>query len=240
LTLQQWCQLAAAGGFDTVLLAEHEETGWTADRYATFVEACREASTDRIRLVPGVEFNQDGYHVLCYGLRQWVERPCDVFALADAVRQQGSFLCLAHPPRYRWKYPDSLLAAVDAVEVWNSSWVCDGRIGPHPASLSLAHGKTMLVGQDVHKARHMSGLIMETPSDDVVADLQQGQFVVTLGHRRWTQHALQQRRFAGVVQQCRTAAVRSGLRTYRWSRRRIRLVLSGESTSWRQPRSSTR
>ena len=240
LSLQDWRALAAQHGCDTVLLAEHEETGWTVERYAAFVSACRQASTPDVQLVPGVEFNQGGYHVLCYGLREWPARPCDADALADAVHRQGAFLCLAHPPRYRWRYPAALLSAVDAIEVWNSSWVCDGRLGPHPLSLALARGKTILVGQDVHKIKHMSGLFMRTRSSDVLADLRHEHFVVSVGRRLWTPQQLRHLTFVGVVQRCRTRVVRAGLSTYRFARRQARQLLRRQRhTGPPMPRSST-
>jgi hypothetical protein len=240
LSLQDWCALAAKHGCDTVLLAEHEETGFTAARYAAFVAACQQASTADVQLVPGVEFNQGGYHVLCYGLREWPARPCDPHALADAVHQQGAFLCLAHPPRYRWRYPAALLSVVDAVEVWNSSWVCDGRLGPHPRSLALARGKTILVGQDVHKVKHVSGLIMKTPSRDVLTDLRNERFVVSVDHRLWTPQQLRRRVLAGVVQRGRTRVVRAGLSAYRFARRQVRQLLRRQLQTGRPlSRSST-
>lgn len=222
LSLTQWIALARAQQADAVLLAEHEETGWTQDRYERFVEACLAVSTPSLSVVPGIEFNQDGYHVLCYGLRRWPARPCDALSLAAEVHGQGCFLCLAHPPRYRWRYPAALLDVVDAVEVWNSSWVCDGTLGPHPQSLALAAGKTMLVGQDVHKASHLSGLLMDTFSNDVLGDLQTNRFVIRLGRRAWAPDRLQQRRVATTLQLYRTVTLRALLQSYRWMRRQRR------------------
>jgi hypothetical protein len=163
--------------------------------------------------------------VLCYGLREWPQRPCDSASLAAAARRQGAVLCLAHPPRYRWRYPGPLLDAVDAVEVWNSSWVCDGRAGPHPRTLALARSKTVLVGQDVHKPKHLSGLILKTDSSDILGDLQRERFVVSLGRQTWTPAELRRSLFAGALPRCRMRLVQAGLSTYRFIRRSARRVL---------------
>lgn len=219
LTLDEWRGLADDAKCDVVLFAEHEETGWSPARYAEYVASCAAASTPRVRLVPGIEFNQQGFHVLCYGLKHWPERPSAPQQLAAAVHEQGCLLCLAHPVRYSWSYPATLLSAVDAVEVWNSSWTCEGRLGPHPKSLALARGKAMFVGQDVHKPKHVSPLHIVTSSDNVLTDLIAGQYVFRLGERTWTPQQLHERRMAGAIQRCRMTVLRSGLDCYRWARR---------------------
>jgi hypothetical protein len=227
LTIEQWRELARQRAIDAVLFAEHEETGWTSDRYALYATACARASTPELALIPGIEFNQDGYHVLCYGLREWPRRPSSSEELAAAVHRQGCFLCLAHPARYEWSYPDSLLRVVDAVEVWNSNWVCEGTFGPHPRSLELARGKPMLAGQDVHQPKHLSALYIRTTSDDVLADLQVGRYSFCLGNHAWTQKQLASRAVAASVQRWRTRIVRSGLQSYRWIRRTLRKTSAG-------------
>ena len=219
LALDEWSAIGERAGFDAVLLAEHEETGWTPQRYQEYVDACAAASTVRVRLVPGVEFNQDGYHLLCYGLREWPSRPSTPHALARAVHQQGCLLCLAHPGRYLWSHPASILQAVDAVEVWNSSWVSDGLVGPHPRTLAMAGGKAMLVGQDVHKRKHLCALYVHTPTSDVIGDLGSGRYAFRLGERSWTCGELAHRRAAALAQRARTPLLRGGLHGYRWTKR---------------------
>ena len=240
LTLEDWRGLAIAHGIGVVLLAEHEETGWTRQKYAEYVTACSEASTGGVRLVPGVEFNQDGFHVLAYGVREWPQRPSDARTLAAAVHEQGAALYLAHPSRYRWQYPAALLAAIDGVEVWNSSWVCDGTLGPHPKTLALARTRLHIVGQDVHKVKHLSGLVIETASGDVLADLRAGRFDVRLHGRSWTTPALERRFLAVHAQRYRTLAVRFGLTAYRRLRRVLRAIVKRQPASVRVSRSGAR
>src|SRR5688500_13036824 len=82
LTLAEWASIAATWPCDGVLLSEHEGSGWTPERYDAYVRACEHASTARVTLLPGIEFLQDGCHVLCYGLRRWPTRPSTALELA--------------------------------------------------------------------------------------------------------------------------------------------------------------
>jgi hypothetical protein len=218
LSLERWRDLARQSGYDAVLFAEHEETGWTAERYAEYAAACARASTPDVALIPGIEFNQQGFHIACYGLKRWPARPGSIEALANAVHDQGCLLCLAHPPRYHWKYPAALLHAMDAVEVWNSIWCCDGTLGPHPKSLALARGKRIFVGQDVHKSKHVTGVHILTESRDVVDDLMARRYVLARGARTWTPGEMRRLRFAPFVQWWRTPLLRMALKSYRWMR----------------------
>lgn len=222
LSLEQWVAIARERSCSAVLLAEHEEPGWTAQRYAEYVAACARASEEGVRLVPGVEFTQSGYHVLCYGLTAWPSRPSSAEALAKAVHAQGCVLCLAHPGRYRWAYPSSVLDVADAVEVWNSSWVADGNLGPHPKTLALVGAREVVVGQDVHKPRHLGELYLTVAGDDPVAALREGAFEIEFKGRHWGRDRLRHVGMRNWGQYVRTGGVRAALRGYRWVRRRLR------------------
>lgn len=209
---------ARARQIDAVLLSEHEETGWTPEKYAEYVAACRNASTDEVQLIPGIEFSQDGFHVLCYGLQSFPARPSRAAQLAAAVREQGCWLCLAHPGKYRWRYPAGLLTVVEAVEVWNSKWIYDGEFGPHPASLRLAKEKRYFVGQDVHKVKHFSPLYLETASSAIMPDLVAGRYAIVFAGNRLTAAQLEANVFRQGLQAVRTAALKTALILYRLAR----------------------
>jgi hypothetical protein len=224
LTVEDWIDIARERKCDAVLLTEHEETGWTADRYRDYVTACAEASTSAVRIMPGLELNHDGFHVLCYGLQHFRGRPNTLSELIRWVNDQGCWLSLAHPGKYRWRYPQELLDAVEAVEVWNSKWIYDGPVGPHPATMAIAAGKRWLVGQDAHKRAHLSDLYLETTTRDILRDLREGRYRILMSARAWTPAELSSRVVAPVAQQIRTTALRTGLPALRWTRRKLRLV----------------
>jgi hypothetical protein len=210
--------LARAHDCDAVLLSEHEESGWTPERYSEYVRVCRASSTAAVTLYPGIEFNQDGFHVLCYGLRTYPQRPSSGAALAVAVHAQGCHLCLAHPGKYRWQVPPSLLAVVDAVEVWNSKWIYDGAWGPHPASLRLADGKLRMAGQDVHKRWHCRKLFVQTATGDVLGDLAAGRYVFEAWQQSIDPRMLASR-LGGQLQRQRTNVLRFALRAHKKTKR---------------------
>jgi hypothetical protein len=219
LALSDWTGIARELGVGTVLLTDHEETGWDDERFAEYVRDCRRTSTPDVTLVPGIEFSQEGRHLLCYGLRTFPKRPSPAAQLAKDVRAQGRWLCLAHPAKYRWRYSDEILASVDAVEVWNSKWIYDGMLGPHPRTLGLAPDRIWMAGQDVHKPKHLSRLFLETQSDDVLTDLAARRYVFVAGDRRADPAALASPGAAGIAQSARTIVLRHALRSYRWMRR---------------------
>lgn len=201
-----------------MLLSEHEETGWTPERYEEYARACAAASTSGAQLVPGIEFSQDGFHVLCYGLRSFPPRPSRARDLSKAVHAQGARLCLAHPGKYRWRYPSELVDAADAVEVWNSKWIYDGALGPHPASLRLSQGLGLFAGQDVHKRKHFSSLYVETEGPDVLGDIAEGRYGIASGDETFTEGRLRTGYARQAAQVARTEALKAALVLHRLAR----------------------
>ncbi|MGD9901865.1 MAG: PHP domain-containing protein [Vicinamibacterales bacterium] len=220
LALDEWVAVARQRRIAAVLFSEHEESGWTAERYARYAAACRCASTSDVALIPGIEFLQDGCHVLAFGLAEWPRRPCSAAELAAQVEAQGSFLCLAHPGKYRWRIPTGLVAAAAAVEVWNSKWIYDGTLlGPHHRSLRLGRGKRLLAGQDVHRLGHLTSLFIETAGSSILADLRAGRYEFEQAGRRWPAEDLAAWRLRSWLQAARFPALRLALTIHRWLRR---------------------
>lgn len=217
-SLRGWVRRARARAIDVVLLSEHEETGWTPARYAQYAKECSAVSTKEVRLIPGIEFSQDGFHVLCYGLKHFPERPSTIEQLARAVRAQGRWLCLAHPGKYRWRHPAQLVDAVDAVEVWNSKWIYDGLLGPHPATLRLAAGKQFFAGQDIHKLKHFSPLYLETDGPDALAEIAAGRYRIVCGDKSFTTAKLKANSLRHAMQLGRTELMMAALAVYRIAR----------------------
>jgi succinoglycan biosynthesis protein ExoA len=204
IALTSYVDVARRLGCSAVLLTEHEESGWDEARYEAYAAACDAISAEsalstepgRVRLVPGIEFNQNGYHILCYGLRHLPRRPSSLAELADEVHRQGCVLALAHPGKYHWHVPYALVAAVDAIEIWNSKWIYDGAAGPHPRSIRLAARRRMQViaGQDVHKPKHLSPLILMTRGGDrdILEDIACERYEVAWNTRVWSLEALRE------------------------------------------------
>jgi succinoglycan biosynthesis protein ExoA len=237
IALSAYPGVARRAGCTAVLLTEHEESGWDDARYDAYVAACDAISAESaagVRIIPGVEFNQDGYHILCYGLRRFPRRPSSLADLSADVHRQGCVLALAHPGKYHWRVPDAIAAGVDAIEIWNSKWIYDGAAGPHPRSIALAAGKQLIAGQDVHKPKHLSPLILMTHGDDVLGDVAAGRYEVAWSTRVWSLGALREMNTPADPRRPLRASGR-GIRA-RTHRVAMDVVLSGYRTAGRMLR----
>jgi succinoglycan biosynthesis protein ExoA len=235
LPLDAYLELARRVDCSVVLLTEHEESGWNAERYDAYVRLCGARSTSQVCLLPGIEFQQHGYHLLCYGLRTLPQRPSTLADLAADVHRQGCILALAHPCKYRWRIPAALLASIDAIEIWNSKWIYDGGAGPHPESCRLALRLPALIGQDLHKLKHLSPLVLETGRGHVLDDIASGRYEVVWNDRRWSGESLR-----GACQPARARLHRLGtdlvLRGYRATHHLLRTPTTSTSASAWQAR----
>lgn len=176
-------ELAEARGFDAVLLSDHFEH-MNAMAFGRLVEECGKIGA--CLLVPGYERDWDGYHVLALGVSQWFEHPA-LEEWAAAVRGAGGYLVAAHPGRYGHRIPERILAACDAVEVWNSKRGYDGPVGPHPRAYRLlGGGRRGVCGQDLHGVRHATSVALHLTGAKVspsiiLQSLREGRFVMRNG-----------------------------------------------------------
>ncbi len=150
---QQVASLAARHGFDAVLLTDHFES-LTRESFQGLVNQCRYIAN--CWMIPGYERSWNGYHVLALGVNEWYD-DTDIAMWSQRVRAHGGLTVLAHPVRYGFEIPSSILNHCDAVEVWNSKFAYDGSIGPNPRAYSLlGTDRFPLCGQDLHGTRHLS------------------------------------------------------------------------------------
>lgn len=125
-------------GIGFVGLTEHAED-LDAARWPEYVAACAAASGDGVVLIPGLEFRFAGFkglHLLALGLRRWHE-PATPEAFAKEVAPDAAFTIVAHPVLTRHQVPAAVLAAVDAIEVWNAAY--NTRWLPDPRAVRLLH-----------------------------------------------------------------------------------------------------
>ncbi len=185
LTPQELADLARGRGFAAVLVSDHFES-LTAERFAELRRAC--AAVTGCLLAPGYERSWDGYHVLALGVGGWFD-DADIGAWARRVHGAGGITVLAHPSRYRHRVPEDVLAACDAVEVWNSKFGYDGALAPHPDAYQLlGTGRYPMCGQDLHGRRHASSVALRlrqpcATTREVLDCLKRGEYV--MGNRLW-------------------------------------------------------
>lgn len=154
-TLEQLCAWGESRELDFIFLSEHSND-FDHDKMKRFVAHCDALEGRACRLVPGLEFPvEGGFHLLGYNLRAFapLTKPASV---VDFIRGEGGIAVLAHPARYRGRWPEpEVLEALDGIEVWNARY--DGRFLPSGTLLRQAlrtrsaRGRMLLLaGQDLH------------------------------------------------------------------------------------------
>ncbi len=134
-------------GFGAVFITEHMES-LDHQKYASLILECSEIKN--CLLIPGYERDWEGFHILAINQYE-LQTQKDLANWAQAVRNNGGLVILAHPSRYAFKVPERILAHCDGVEIWNSKRYYDGIVGPDPCALKLVKGECLaFCGQDAH------------------------------------------------------------------------------------------
>jgi hypothetical protein len=149
-------------GHDIVLMSEHSR-GFTATKWAEYVDACKQASNDSVLLVPGMEYNDDAdvVHIPVWGDVPFFGPAPPIGHLLQDVSQAGGAAFWAHPwRRDAWRvFEPSWAEHLTAVEVWNRKY--DG-IAPSRRALELAErqGARPVVALDFHTRRQLFPLTL--------------------------------------------------------------------------------
>jgi hypothetical protein len=145
----------ARRGYRVVLMSEHSR-GFTAAKWDDYRQACADASTDRVRLVPGIEYGDEDnvVHIPVWGQVPFFGDAPQIGSLLKQATEAGGTAVWAHPwRRAAWQRCEpSWWEHLGAVEVWNRKY--DG-IAPNRDSLALArqHDAAQFVALDLH-TRH--------------------------------------------------------------------------------------
>jgi len=127
--------------------------------------------------VPGLEFAvRGGFHVLGLNLRAWT-RTVDPAGTVRFIREHGGIAVLAHPARYRGRWPDDdVLRELHGIEVWNARY--DGRFVPPGSVIETARAVCarfehlrFFGGQDLHQASDQRLVATQVRAGDGVQDL---------------------------------------------------------------------
>ena len=148
--------------YDVVLLSEHSGH-FAASDWDAYFAACAAASTDKILLVPGIEYNDDDnvVHVPVWGDLPFFGQQPDIATLLGKVHAEDGVSVIAHPWRHdAWKRYDPAWAQhLTALEVWNRKY--DG-LAPDRRALDLARRDNLrkFVALDFHTSRQFFPLAM--------------------------------------------------------------------------------
>ena len=130
----------ARRGYDVVLMAEHDR-GFDAERWAAYKMTCAAGSSDRILLVPGMEYEDADniVHVPVWGEEApYLGHGRPTQEILEAARESDAVAVLAHPWRRDAveRFDPDWVPFLAAVEIWNRHY--DG-VAPNPEVYLIAN-----------------------------------------------------------------------------------------------------
>jgi len=147
-----------------MLLTDHAQ-GFDNAKLQKLVEECKQLSTEGFFAVPGLEFSLDEYkdtHLIAVGLQSF---PADSSpnSIIEETKKNSGLLVIAHPARNSYFLPESIVDALDGIEIWNAAY--NSRYLPDAKAISLLKElKTKnsdlvgLGGLDLHDSTGLKGL----------------------------------------------------------------------------------
>jgi hypothetical protein len=166
-TLAEIAAIFTRRRYEVVLMSEHSR-GFTAAKWQEYAQACREASSARLTLVPGIEYGDadDVVHIPVWGDVPFFGQALETGRLLAEVSAAGGTAIWAHPwRREAWRrFEPAWLGQLAAVEVWNRKY--DG-IAPSQNALALARRENLraAVALDFHTRRQLFPLSLNLELD---------------------------------------------------------------------------
>lgn len=162
-TLTRIAEFFCKIGYRVVFTSEHDAT-FDSDRWKSYKEACHAASTDKILLIPGIEYSDETntIHLLVWGIESFLGNQQPTAVILQTVNDLGGFCVLAHPSRrnaFR-EIDTERLSLLHGMELWNRK--ADG-IAPSKEAIKLLKINTNLkpfVGLDFHRLNQLFPLSM--------------------------------------------------------------------------------
>lgn len=153
-------------------MTEHDH-GFTAAKLAEYREACARASSDKILVVPGIEYSdsENRVHVLVWGNVPFLGEGLPTAEMLEKVSDADGLAVLAHPSRKgAWKAFDaSWTNRLLGIEAWNRKY--DGWAPSETApALMTTSGAIPFVGLDFHTSRQSFPLTMALEIEETVTE----------------------------------------------------------------------
>jgi hypothetical protein len=176
-------------GYRVLMMTEHDR-GFTADRLAQYRAACSVASSDKILVMPGMEYSDatNRVHVLVWGPVPFLGEGLPTGEMLEAVQAASGLAVFAHPSRREaWKsFEPSWADRLLGIEIWNRKY--DGWAPSRTApSLLATTGAIAFVGLDFHTVRQSFPLGMAL---DVHGNVSEETVLDSLRSRRCDARAL--------------------------------------------------
>jgi hypothetical protein len=170
-------------GCRVLMMTEHDR-GFTAGRLVEYREACAQASSGKILVVPGIEYSDatNRVHVLVWGPVPFLGEGLPTSEMLEAVKAADGLAVLAHPSRRdAWKsFEPSWSEQLLGIEVWNRKY--DGWAPSQTAPALLRTASAVpFVGLDFHTQRQSFPLTMTL---DIQGDVSEETVLESLRSRR--------------------------------------------------------
>lgn len=164
LSLEELKRLLFSRGHAFCCVTEHTDE-MTEEQAAEFVKECFRLSDKSFVFIPGFEVPYKDAHVMMIGTEAFLGQFADEHLLARWA-DLSEWVVLAHPVRNHFEVDAPLLAAIDAIEVWNQQY--DGKAAPRFRSLRLLADLQLdrpdlhaTGGIDLHRSEHYGSPIIE-------------------------------------------------------------------------------
>ena len=149
-------------GYRVLMMTEHDR-GFTSVRLEQYREACSQASTKEMLVMPGIEYSDAAncVHILVWGQVPFLGEGLPTIEMLEGVKVANGFAVLAHPSRRdAWKsFELSWANRLSGIEVWNRKY--DGWAPSQTApDLVQKAGAIPFAGLDFHTQRQFFPLGM--------------------------------------------------------------------------------
>lgn len=153
-------------------MTEHDR-GFSESRWTDYRAACAEASSDRVLVVPGMEYSDadNAVHILVWGPLPFLGAELPTAELLKHVKHLGGVAVMAHPTRrVAWKrFDPAWTAGLLGIELWNRK--TDGWAPSKTApDLLKQSGLLAFAGLDFHDHRQFFPLYMELEVEASVSE----------------------------------------------------------------------
>ena len=173
----------SARGCRVLMMTEHDR-GFSEAHFQRFREACANASSREILVMPGIEYSdaENRVHVLAWGLNSFLGENLPTAAMLEAAKAANGVTVLAHPTRRTaWSvFEPHWTELLLGIEAWNRKY--DGWAPSTAAPALLNAGRLVpFVGLDFHTDRQLFPLMMAL---DIEGNITEASVVRCLRSRR--------------------------------------------------------
>jgi hypothetical protein len=166
-------ELLMQKGLSFCFLTEHTDE-MTVEKAQMFVQECRTLSGSQFVFIPGFEVPYKDAHILLIGTESFMGQKADAPMLLE-WSTRARLTVLAHPVRNKFTIDETILSAIDAVEIWNQQY--EGKKVPRVHSSEflreLQMRKNELIatgGTDFHRKEHLGSPFLVLDVEHITAD----------------------------------------------------------------------